>query len=263
MYKEVCISIHELLIIGTAVVFILFVSVFLVLQNNKARYLNQCARIRDLEEIHQKDLFEVTIRTQEEERLRIGRNLHDDLGSSLATLRLAIDTPMYEYLNKPAFDLLKATCKKLLDSIISKVRTISHNLSPASLEIYGFLAAVEDMAEAVNNTGNLEIAINNRAGTALYKLEHNTALSLFRVLEELLANTIRHAGAGKVLLSFYMKDACLVIHYRDDGKGMDAAKPKGMGLHNIEKRLHLLQASYSITSSVNQGFSMEVSLNIV
>jgi len=119
------------------------------------------------------------------------------------------------------------------------------------------------MAEAVNNTGNLEIFLENEAGPAIRQLPNDTALSLYRVLEELLTNTIKHAHAQKVFISFLVRDGNLLISYRDDGKGIDPPRPTGMGTHNIQKRLALLNASYTITSSAGQGFLINISLNIV
>jgi signal transduction histidine kinase len=247
--------------LGATISNVLFFCFFLLKRKNTAKVLYLEEQIRQLEVTRKKELFEATLKAQEEERLRIGQNLHDDLGNLLASLKLTIDMLLYEYLDQAAFDVFKATCKMFIDEIISNIRRVSHNLSPASLELYGLQAAVEDMVETFNKTRILEISLQNEAGEALNNIQQSTALSLFRVLEELLTNTIKHAQAKKVLISFSSGSHSLIILYKDDGKGMESIKSNGMGLINIKNRLHFINASYVITTAPGEGFIMEITVN--
>jgi len=132
MYKQVCISIHDLIIIGTAILIILFICCCLIRQKNK-KISALHMQLETIETTHHKELFEVILQTQEEERTRIGQNLHDDLGSILATLKLTIDMPAYEQLSSASFYLFKNTCKNLIDKIVTSVVTFPTTCFPPAL----------------------------------------------------------------------------------------------------------------------------------
>ena len=258
MEKEWCFGMYDLLLGSTIVITALFVCFYLWSRYYKALVRNLKKQIRNQEASHRKELSQVTFQVQEEERFRLGQNLHDDLGNSLAGLKLNLDMLPQDYRSGADFNEHKITCKLLIDTIIRKVRAISHNLSPVNLELYGLAAAVEDLAEAFTLSGKLEINIQNEAEEMIQSIQPSTALSLFRVLEELLTNTIRHAEAKKVLISFARSNASLIILYKDDGKGMDKACVKGLGLYTINNRLHSINANYDIITSPDKGFLIEI-----
>jgi signal transduction histidine kinase len=261
MEEQVCLSITNLIEIGTAII-ILSIYCILIQRNYKIEIRNLNEQIRN-KYINKITLVEETLKAQEEERVRIGRNLHDDLGGSLASLRLIVDMTEYTSLNQVAFDEFKSSCKKQIDELIINVRRISHNLSPISFELYGLMAAIEDLADILNSTGNLKISIQNNAEVLLNNIQQNTALSLFRILQELLTNTIKHAEATDVLISLSESNHNLLIHYSDNGKGMELPTSKGMGLTNIENRIYVLNATYTISTAKGEGFTIDILIPVL
>jgi signal transduction histidine kinase len=262
MERHVCFSISDLIEIGTAITIILSIYCYLLQRNFKLEIRNLQEQIKE-KDINKTVLLEERLKAQEEEKVRIGRNLHDDLGSSLASLRLQVDMAEYTHLNQVAFDEFKSNCKKQIDELINNVRRVSHNLSPISFELYGLMAAIEDLVDSLNITGKLKISIQNQAEVTLYNIQQDIALPLFRILQELLTNTIRHAKATNVLISFSESDQYLIIRYGDNGKGLDWPIPKGLGFNNIENRLQVLNAIYTITTAKGEGFTIDIIVPIL
>lgn len=260
MDKELCISIDDLLITCTAITVILLLFYFLLQQRNEEKIQKLRDYIQEITSVHQKELFQVITKAQEEEKRNLGRNLHDDLSGSLAALRLTIDMASFEYMTSLSFDAFKIICKNLIDGVIKKVRSISHNLSLLGLETDGLFESVKEMVEQVNNTGTLKISVSNTTGNVLSRLSPAAELAIFRVLEELLTNTIKHARATYVTIDFSMNGTLPVIRYADNGQGLPVHRPRGMGLLNIENRLNLLDAAYRINSNPGKGFSIEITL---
>ncbi len=150
------------------------------------------ARMREAELQHQKMLLHSVIRSQEEERARIGRDLHDDAGTALSRLRMSVDSFAMQTNDDPLLAAFISHCKTSIDAIVTDVRNIAHNLSPSSLRLYGFTEAMEELADTVNSSGMLHVDIRNEAAAPLDALGHSVALALYRVLQELLAITARH-----------------------------------------------------------------------
>jgi len=208
---------------------------------------------------YQKDLVNSIIESQESERRRIGQDLHDDVGTSLSNLRLII------YQIGKGSEPVEFYCREsnaIIDKVIDDVRNISHNLLPANLSLYGVAGAIHELCELINKCGNVNIIIRNDAPFLLSNLNDKIALCLYRVFEELLTNTIRHAGASNAWINFAENEGQLTIHYGDDGKGMDItqSKKKGIGMRNIESRLEYLNAVYTIVSSPQVGFNIKIQI---
>jgi signal transduction histidine kinase len=255
MDKKICIGINDLIIICAAIASVFFICCFLLHRSYKIRLLNVKG---DLQLIHQRELYEETLRAQEEERSRIGQNLHDDVGSALASLKFTIETAVFDFFDQTSFNHFIFHCRTLIDRATSSVRGIAHNLSPVVFELFGLVAAIEELGNAFNNIGTLEINVESEAEEVLQSLDQSVALSLFRIFEELITNTIKHAEAKRVTISISSGEGFLSIIYSDDGKGVENQTSNGMGLKNIKKRLHILNAAYDINTSAGNGFSIEM-----
>lgn len=240
---------------------LLCVAILLFYLKYKKNMLHQQYLLQVAEVQYQKALLHAVISSQERERKRIGMDLHDEVGSVLASLRMMIEhynTGGHEVLTATAFN---AQCKTTIDSIMMQVRNISHNLSPLVNSTYGFYDALQDFCEGINKTGKLSVRLDGTAAVAEVMLGDETALALYRVLTELISNTIRHSGAGTVILGLSVAEGCLLIDYRDDGTGFaPAPEHKGMGLRNIESRLDMIGATYVMDNSNTGGFHTRITL---
>ena len=240
-------NIYVLLLIGIAGMFFLALAVVIFYIRNQHRMQKQLRERQEAELQHQKELTYAVIQSQDEERKRIGRDLHDDVGSTLSTLKLHAPDPAF---------------RDQLDGIMGKVRNISHMLSPAELELFGLEDAVEELCRVIHQSGQVAVMFINEASEPMGQLAYERALSIYRVLQELFTNTIKHAGASQVTLSFLKEGNGLVCLYTDDGVGWKPGKGGGMGMRNIESRLGMIGAGFQIQDPGMPGFGIKMNIPI-
>jgi signal transduction histidine kinase len=247
---------YYLVIIGMAVTFLLALSLVFFYIRYHRRLLNQELQLQKAELLHKEELLHGTIQSQEDERRRIGRDLHDGVGSMLSNLRMNISRLNSMVGTDPAVNAMTDQCTSLIDKTIADVRSIAHSLSPPGLELFGLAGALEELCDNINQSGKLNISIENNMRN-FKKLPPNVSLALYRVLQEFMSNTVKHAGASTALIRFSEQDNSLLVHYKDDGKGFlqTPEKHTGMGMRNIESRLGMIGAKHSITSLPGEGFS--------
>lgn len=238
--------------IGTIILASSFVFFFLRYQRKAQQ---QREALQQAELTYSENLLNAALQSQEEERKRIGRDLHDDVGASLANLRMVLSQQAATAADTPGY-------KPLIDHIITTVRNISHSLSPPGLDLFGLEHTLHELSDTFNTAGQLQLHFINEIGDRVDALPKEVALALYRVIQELLSNTMKHAGAQKVTVAFLQNDNGVMLRYTDDGKGMPAEKAKksGMGMQNIAGRLRMIQASYEIVTSPGNGFTMTILL---
>ncbi len=238
--------------IGTFILASSFIFFFLRYQRKIAL---QKAAMQKAEVEYSSQLLNATLLSQEDERKRIGRDLHDDVGASLSNLKMIMAQTVET-------DEAKIKYKPLIDNIITTVRTISHALSPPGLELFGFDYAVQELVDSFNIAGTIKVALNNSVGEKLDTLSKPTALALYRVLQELFSNTVKHANAKSIIITFLEQNNKVVFIYEDDGKGiaLEENAATGMGMKNIEARLKMIHATHSISSSPNNGFKVTINV---
>ncbi|WP_167856727.1 sensor histidine kinase [Hymenobacter aquaticus] len=249
-------NIYALIVLSIVGAFSLIVSFVLIHFRNQNRLAAQAKQLQEARIQYQQELLAAVIESQEAERRRIGQDLHDDVGTALSNLRMTVE--LYQHRTGPAADpaAFITSCKAIIDKVMVEVRHISHNLSPVSLNLYGFTEAVEELADMLNNGRTLRCSLDNEAAPVLDALPGPQATALYRVVEELLNNAVKHSAGQKVQLKFWLEPDVLIFSYQDDGRGMqwEPAAKKGMGLHNIESRLSILQATYSVQTAPGAGF---------
>lgn len=235
--------------VGTFILAAAFIFFFLRYQRNIAK---QKEALQKAELDYGEQLLHATLQLQEEERERIGRDLHDDVGASLSNLKMIMAQS----------EAANAAHKPLIDNIIKTVRTISHSLSPPGLDLFGLEFTLQELFDTFTVPGTLQLHFNNHLGPALDALDKKTSLALFRIIQELLNNTVKHAQAKNVTLQFFKEAGCTTMSYQDDGIGMpaDAIKRSGMGMQNIEARLRMIQGVFEITAAAGKGFYIKIIL---
>ncbi len=205
---------------------------------------------------HSEQLLHATLLSQEEERKRIGRDLHDDVGASLSNLKMIMSQAVDVAANTPAY-------KPLIDNIITTVRNISHSLSPPGLALFGLENTLHELFDSFNAAGKIKVNFENELVEKLDSFDEQTALALYRIIQELMTNTLKHAAAGNILVRCFEESSNTVITYQDDGKGMGMTKDKksGMGMQNIEARLRMINA-VSEMPAVAKGFFFKIILPV-
>jgi len=241
--------------------FILVSSFILFSIRNQNKLLKQRQQFQQAQIAHQKELLHAVIESQEAERKRIGQDLHDDVGTTVSGLRLLIDMFIPASENDTRHIAFLQSSKSIIDKIVKDVRNISHNLSPTTLRYYGLAAAITEHCTIINQSGKLGITLTNDAETLLEKLTLPVSTALYRVLEELLNNTIKHSGASKANILFTPGNNSLIIDYADNGKGLmpeGVTAKKGMGLQNIESRLLNINAIFTMDPYEGKGFHIKI-----
>ena len=241
--------------------FIYFIVRFYVQKINTEKIINEqqhqidVQKIQDLENKIKINSMQSMILGEEKERERIAKDLHDSLGGLLSTVKLQFDNvkaKMNGSINTVQYD--KAT--QLLDTAVNEVRTISKNLQPAALKRYGLVASINDLISRFRGENMPEIFFQHY--DLPEQIDELISLSIYRVIQELLNNSIKYANAKEILIQLNGEPDAISIQYEDDGNGFDIATipKKGMGMENINSRINYLKGSISIDSVPNEGISV-------
>lgn len=251
-------NVYLLIFYGVLLLFILVASFLLFYIRNQSVVWKQKRQLQETQINQQKELLNAVIDSQEVERKRIGQDLHDEIGGTLSAIKLMLNS-LRNQLSEDQEEVM-TEAKQLIDKMIVDVRHISHDLSPPGLAVFGLFATIEAFVALINNTGEIKISIVQYESLQELLLPEKTALALFRVLTQLIDNTIKHAQATEITISF-KKAALLEIAYQDNGKGFDLEaleRRTGIGMQNIQSRLQMINATYQINTSVGKGFRLEI-----
>ncbi|PZP48838.1 MAG: hypothetical protein DI598_09265 [Pseudopedobacter saltans] len=260
------VNIYAYIIIGMCSSFLLCAATILFYFRYRKNILAKQYEMKTAELQYQKDLLKASITTQEAERKRIGMDLHDEVGSKLSALRLLIENYAdvnTEQLSEQAFN---QKCKFHIDNVITNVRNISHDLSPVIRGGYGLYDILMDFAEDVNKSGKINVLVKVDEAAENTTLEDFVQLSLYRVIVELLNNTIKHAEAKQAEIHFSVLDNQYILQYDDDGKGIDTDLShikKGIGFKNMESRLESIGANFQLMQTNEPGFHLKINLPLV
>ncbi|PZR26111.1 MAG: hypothetical protein DI535_15650 [Citrobacter freundii] len=217
----------------------------------------QQRKVRKLqEEIYaQKELAaEALFEGEQNERIRIARDLHDSIGQQLSAVKMKLNA-------MPAGkEVDDATV--FLDSAIKEVRHISHNLLPESLQ-FGWVSALEEMCEKMTVNGGPQIHLSVDEYSRSYTFSKQQELSIYRIIQEIISNTVKHAEASNIHISISGSDNSFLINTTDDGKGMDTslvARSSGIGWKNIAARVNMLRGKMDISSQQMNGTKISIAI---
>ncbi len=219
-------------------------------------------QIRELEDNIKMSSMKSVIEGQEIERERIAKDLHDSLGGLLSTIKLQFDH--VSSINKELHDMKEyTTAHQLLDTAVEEVRTISRNLQPGALQNLGLVSAIKDLINRYEGENYPEIDFQYYEMPE--KMDKMISLSIYRIIQELFYNTIKHANANEILIQLNTEVDELVIQYEDDGIGFDQnhLKRKGMGLENIKSRVNYMHGTITIESEKDKGMAVMIRVKFV
>jgi signal transduction histidine kinase len=196
---------------------------------------------------------------QEEERSRVARDLHDGLGGMLSTVRLYLGALGGRVVLPEEPARLFTQSLEHLDSSISELRRVARNMMPETLLRFGLVQALQDVCEATQQTGALDVQFQVHGLTE--RLEQRTEVVIFRIAQELLTNVIRHAKARSVIVQLMRHENLLQLVVEDDGQGFQPTTARaGVGLRSIQARASYLNAQLDIQSEPGQGTSVTLEL---
>jgi signal transduction histidine kinase len=211
----------------------------------------------EINEQRQKHMSEV-VNIQETERKRIAENLHDELGGALSAIKVNLSSWLYKNPNHDHDNKL-SNIENMVDNACDKVRTIAHDLMPPELVKLGFNYAIESLVNRMSQNGKVNIQLSN--GLAEKQLSPEIEIAVYRIINELLTNTLRHSKAQNASLQMFVADNILTVIAEDNGIGFDTnVITAGIGLGNIKSRVAALNGSITIDSSPNRGSSFIIDI---
>ncbi len=241
--------------------FIAFVLMGLVLvlffYFSRKKIIQQEIEKKDLEITYQKELLSAVIITQEEERKRIAQDLHDDISSKLNIVSLNSHLLKTPQLSDKEIDEITGNIISLTAKALENSRKIAHALLPPVLEKFGLHAGVEELCLEFKSSKT--VAVNYKNELQFNEEDNDKHLHVFRILQELMNNSLRHGKATQIDLLFEEKNGLQVCYYSDNGKGFDmknSENQKGLGMKNIESRVNFLKGNLTINSAINKGIEV-------
>lgn len=215
--------------------------------------------IQKLEKEHLLVAAHSLMKGQEEERSRLARDLHDGVGGLLSGVKLSLSTMKGNVFLSEDNARAVETIINQLDSSINELRRVSHNMMPEALIKFGLRETLENYCERINQAGGLQVRFQTYGFQE--RMEQDTEITLYRIVQELLNNVIKHAEAKNVLIQLTREPDKFSLTVEDDGKGFDLKAVNGenhAGLTNIRSRASLLDGTVDISTAPGQGTSVTV-----
>jgi signal transduction histidine kinase len=223
----------------------------------------QAQRIRELEQEKQLIAFDFLLKGQEEERSRLAKDLHDGLGGMLSGVKLSLSAMKGNVILSEENARLFTKALSQLDNSMREMRRVAHNMMPEALVKFGLQQAVQDYCDSL--LGMQQFKISCHFHDLDKRIEPTAEIIVYRIVQELLNNVVKHAGATEVLVQVMRHNNSLNITVEDNGKGFDLAtldQSKGAGLANVKSRVDYLKGQLDIRSEPGKGTSVHIDCNL-
>jgi signal transduction histidine kinase len=254
-------------LLGTVSLFLTVVALLLYLyyRNNKKllvhKELSYRQHLNEMQQQQQLQYSQAMLEGEEQERRRLARDLHDGLGGMLAGAKINLSGQ----LESPVSELQKANLQKVigqLDNSVTELRRIAHNMMPVNLLNFGLKTALKDLCETFITPAT---HIDFHAFEMESPIPEQTQINIYRIVQEMLANAVRHANATNILLQCSRNGRIFLITQEDNGKGFDVNSvhlEAGIGLSNIRNRVGFLKGKMDIESAADKGTIINIELHI-
>ena len=251
-------TVSTVLFLGTLGMLVLTISLVVFIIFHQRRVIRFQNKLQQMEQEQQKILLNASIKLQEEERQRLAADLHDDAGPLLATARL--------YLNENLVNQDKSTqlqsifqARQIIDDTIQLIRNISHSLMPPTLKNFGLESAVNDLFQKISGSGTINAS--SRFHDYKDRLKGEKELIIFRIIQELINNILKHSSASFIHLTQNVHGDKFYLRIHHDGRGIVQAdfdklnkSTVGLGLKNISSRLRVVQGSINFEKDISQTY---------
>jgi two-component system, NarL family, sensor kinase len=237
---------------------------FLVYRNLKHRQKIQQHRIQELETEKQLMATSAVLKGEDQERTRLAKDLHDGLGGMLSGIKYSFTTMKENLIMTPSNQQDFERSMDMLDSSIKEMRRVAHNMMPETLVRFGLDTALKDFCNDISQSGALTVNYQS-IGLEGTVIEQTTSITLYRIVQELLNNTMKHAKASSAIVQLNKSNDILSVTVEDNGRGFDTGilkAAKGIGWVNIKNRIDFLKGTLDITSREGEGTSVQLEMNI-
>jgi signal transduction histidine kinase len=218
-------------------------------------------RVEESRRLTEKMFLNTIIQTEEKERKRFAKDLHDGLGPLLSSVKMSVSTLAQMKQDEASREIIENT-ELVINEAIKSIKEISDNLSPHVLSNFGLVRALSNFINKINIAKTIRINLITQVKDE--RFDPNVEVVLYRVICELINNTIKHAQAKKINISLLLDSEYLTITYKDDGKGFDVNKiieqqgGSGMGFSNIYSRINSLKGEINIESENKKGTQVTI-----
>ncbi len=205
----------------------------------------------------EKRVLNAIINTEENERKRFAKDLHDGLGPILSTIKMSLSSLGQRVKDESGVIVLNNT-NHLINEAISTIKDISNNLSPHVLTNFGLSSAIGAFTTKINHTKAIEIIFKSNMENQ--RLENDKEVVIYRAVCELINNSILHSGASRIEIELNKHEKFVTLQFSDNGRGFDTSQLsqedlKGMGLSNIETRVKTVEGVFILESTPGKGTS--------
>jgi len=217
-------------------------------------------RISELEIEHQLMATEAVLKGEEQERVRVARDLHDGMGGLLSGIKFSFQNMKGAMNIPPENESAYNKGMSMIDVSIEEIRRIAHNMMPETLVKFGLDTAMKDFCSNIEQKGTVKI-IYQSIGMERFKIDQSKAVSLYRIVQELVYNSLKHSQANSVIVQLIKNEDGLSITVEDDGIGFEVnslSNNRGIGWSNIYSRLNLLKGKLDIQSHPGKGTSVQL-----
>lgn len=209
-------------------------------------------------------LLNAIIQTEEKERKRFAKDLHDGLGPLLSTVKMFISSIISNSNEKPSPEILNNT-NQVINEAIASIKEISNNLSPHVLTNFGLYSAIKSFAGKLSELKSVKIHLSGTL-TSEARFDPHAEVVLYRATCELINNTIKHAQAKNIYIDLSKAGNTITIHYTDDGVGFDQEATEqentGMGFSNIASRVKTLNGIFVLNSVPGEGVDALIKIQL-
>jgi signal transduction histidine kinase len=233
-------------------------------RNYKQKQIIQQQRISQLETEKQLAATESVIKGEEQERTRLAKDLHDGLGGMLSGIKYSFSNLKQNMVMTPENAITFERTIDMLDSSIREMRRVAYNMMPEALLKFGLDAALRDFCAEINLTGTIQITYQS-FGLKDKMIEQSKTITVYRIIQELINNTMKHSGASEMLVQLSMNDNQISITVEDNGKGFEVSKlenANGIGWRNIKNRVDFMKGTLDIYSAENKGTSVLIEFQV-
>jgi signal transduction histidine kinase len=234
------------------------ISVMIIVGVILIRELFQSLKRADTERLRtEKRVINAIINTEENERRRFAKDLHDGLGPILSTVKMSLSA-LTQRIKDPTGTLILNNTNHLVNEAINTIKEISNNLSPHVLSNFGLASAISTFTTKINQTKAIEIDFKSNMEDQ--RLENDKEVVIYRAVCELINNSILHSGASRIEIELNKHEKFITLQFYDNGRGFDTSTltgedAKGMGLSNIETRVKSVEGVFIIESMPGKGTS--------
>ena len=210
----------------------------------------------------EKRIINAIINTEENERKRFAKDLHDGLGPILSTVKMSLSA-LTDRIKDPSGSLILSNTNHLINEAISTIKDISNNLSPHVLSNFGLASAISAFTTKINQTKAVEIDFKSNMESQ--RLANDKEVVVYRAVCELINNSILHSGASRIEIELNKHEKFVTLQFYDNGRGFDTSSlskedTKGMGLSNIETRVKTVEGVFILESTPGKGTSALIKL---